>query len=227
MKAGSASARQAQAQDLIPDLIISDVMMPKMDGYQLCEKLKSDERTSHIPVILLTAKSSGESKVEGLELGADDYLIKPFEARELQMRVKNPIDQRRKLRERFAISIKIEPKDIAVTPMDAQFLQRAMDIVEANMSNEEFSVEVFGKEIGLSRSQLRRKIQALTDQSPTDFILTLRLKRAARLLQLQAGTVSEIAYEVGFNNLSYFARAFKKQLGCAPSEFAQTHNPQS
>jgi len=166
------------ATDLIPNLIISDVMMPKMDGYQLCEKLKSDERTSHIPVILLTAKSSGESKVEGLELGADDYLIKPFEARELQVRVKNLIEQRRKLRERFASTIKIEPKDLTVTPRDAQFLQRAMDIVEANMSNEDFSMEVFGKEIGLSRSQLRRKIQVLTDQSPTDFILTLRLKRA-------------------------------------------------
>ncbi|MBC6950024.1 response regulator [candidate division KSB1 bacterium] len=215
------------ATELLPDLIISDVMMPKMDGYQLCEKLKNDERTSHIPIILLTAKSSGESKVEGLELGADDYLIKPFEARELQVRVKNLIEQRRKLRERFATSIKVEPKDITVTPRDAQFLQRAMDIVEANMSNEEFSVEIFGKEIGLSRSQLRRKIQALTDQSPTDFILTLRLKRAARLLQQQAGTVSEIAYEVGFNNLSYFARAFKKQFGHAPSEFAQTYNDRS
>jgi signal transduction histidine kinase/ligand-binding sensor domain-containing protein/DNA-binding response OmpR family regulator len=213
----------AAATDLMPDLIISDVMMPNLDGYQLCEKLKNDERTSHIPVILLTAKSSGESKMEGLELGADDYLIKPFDARELQVRVKNLIEQRRKLRERFASIIKIEPKDLTVTPKDAEFLQRAIDIVEANMNNEEFSVERFGREIGLSRSQLRRKITALTDFSPTDFILSLRLKRAARLLQQQAGTVSEIAYEVGFNNLSYFARAFKKQFGHTPSEFVNAN----
>jgi len=210
------------ATDLIPDLIISDVMMPKMDGYQLCEKLKSDERTSHIPVILLTAKSSGESKVEGLELGAVDYLIKPFEARELQVRVKNLIDQRRKLRERFGKNIKLQPRDIAITSTDEKFLERAMAVVDEHISAAEFDVETFGRKVGMSRKHLHRKLKALTDQAPREFIRTLRLQRAARLLEKHAGNVTEVAYEVGFNSISHFAKAFKEQFGILPSEYKKS-----
>jgi signal transduction histidine kinase/ligand-binding sensor domain-containing protein/DNA-binding response OmpR family regulator len=209
-----------KATNTIPDLIISDVMMPNMDGFELCEKLKTDERTSHIPVILLTARASEKSKLEGLETGADDYIIKPFSARELQVRVKNLIEQRRKLRERFSHESALKPKDIAITSADERFLQRAMDTIEAQIGNPDFSVNDFGKKVGLSHSQLHRKIRALTDRSPIEFIRTLRLKRAADLLKQHFGNVAEIAYEVGFNNPSYFAECFRKLFGKSPSEYA-------
>ncbi|MFQ5675785.1 MAG: ATP-binding protein, partial [bacterium] len=209
--------------DAIPDLIISDVMMPKMDGYALCRKLKTDERTSHIPIILLTARAGGESKVEGLETGADDYIIKPFDARELQVRVRNLIEQRRKLRERFRKEGILEPKEIAVTSMDEQFLRKAMDIIEQNLSEPEFSTEIFAKRVAMSRMQLHRKLRALTDHSAHGFIRAYRLKRAAQLLQHHAGTVTEICYDVGFNSLSHFSKAFREQFGQSPSEFAASH----
>ncbi len=210
-----------ESASAIPDLIISDVMMPKMDGYELCRKLKTDERTSHIPVILLTARAGGESKVEGLETGADDYIIKPFDARELQVRVKNLIEQRRKLRERFRQEITLQPKEIAITSMDEQFLQKAMAAVEKNLPDPEFSTDDFARQVAMSRMQLHRKLRALTDQSTHEFIRTYRLQRAAQLLQNHAGTVSEICYDVGFNSLSHFAKAFREQFGQSPSEYAE------
>lgn len=224
LEAEDGQAGLDMASDTLPDLIISDVMMPKMDGYQLCEKLKTDQRTSHIPLILLTAKSSGESKLEGLTLGADDYLVKPFDSKELQVRVKNLIEQRRTLRERFGKEIKLQPKDIAITSADEKFLLRAMDIIDRYISDENFSVEQFGREIGLSRGQLHRKLKALTDQSPVDFIRAIRLKRAAQLLEKRFGTVAEIAYQVGFSDPSYFSRCFRQQFGILPSEYAASAN---
>lgn len=212
-----------KSAEAVPDLIISDVMMPKMDGHELCRKLKTDERTSHIPVILLTARAGGESKVEGLETGADDYIIKPFDARELQVRVKNLIEQRRKLRERFRKEIRLQPKDIAVTSMDEEFLQKVMNVIEENLSDPEFSTEEFAKKVALSRSQLHRKLRALTDYPTHEFIRMYRLKRAAQLLQHHAGTVTEICYDVGFNSLSHFAKAFRELFGQSPSEFAASH----
>ena len=208
-----------KAIEIIPDLIISDIMMPKVDGFQLCEKLKSDERTSHIPVILLTARASEASKLEGLETGADEYIIKPFSATELSIRVKNLVEQRRKLRERFTQDITLSPKDIAVTSADERFLEHAIEIIEKYMSEPEFGVDVFGKEIGLSHSQLHRKIRALTNLSPVELIRTLRLKRAASLLKQEYGNVAIIAYEVGFNNPSYFTECFRKLFGKSPSEY--------
>lgn len=204
----------------MPDLIISDVMMPRMDGYQLCNALKNDTRTSHVPVILLTAKSSSGSKIEGLELGADDYLVKPFVAKELRARVKNLIEQRQLLRQRFSKEIiQVAPSEITVTPVDERFLKKAIETVEERMADEEFSVELLSREIGMSRMQLHRKLKALTDQSPSMFIRTLRLKRAAQLLQQHSGNISEVAYDVGFNNLSYFAKAFREQFGMLPKEY--------
>jgi len=204
---------------VLPDLIVSDVMMPKMDGFALCQRLKTDERTSHIPIILLTARADAESRLEGLETGADDYLTKPFDARELQVRVKNLIEQRQKLRERFSRQVGIQPKDITVTSMDEQFLQRAIDVLERHMGETHFSVEDFSHEIGFSQRHLNRKLQALTDLAARDFIRTLRLKRARQLLQKKSATILEIAYEVGFNNPSYFSKCFKEQFGQSPSEF--------
>ncbi|MFQ5707486.1 MAG: ATP-binding protein [bacterium] len=210
--------------EMVPDLIISDVMMPGIDGYELCRRLKTDERTSHIPIVLLTARASGESKVEGLQTGADDYITKPFDACELQVRVKNLIEQRRKLRERFRKEVTLQPKDVAITSMDAQFLQRAMEVIEENLSDPEFSTDLFARKVAMSRMQLHRKLRALTGQSTHEFLRTYRLQRAAQLLQYRAGTVTEICYDVGFNSLSHFARVFRKQFGQSPSEFAARHS---
>ena len=208
-----------KAAEIIPDIIISDVMMPEMDGFQFCKKIKADLPTSHIPVILLTAKSSGESKVEGLETGADDYLTKPFDARELQVRVKNLIEQRERLRERFQEQIIIQPSDVTATSMDGRFLKRAIEFVEAHLDDTALDVRQFSKEMALSRSQLNRKLKALTKQSGTEFIRCLRLKRAAQLLKRRTGNISEIAYEVGFTNPSHFAEHFRKLFGVSPSKY--------
>jgi signal transduction histidine kinase/ligand-binding sensor domain-containing protein/DNA-binding response OmpR family regulator len=208
-----------KAASIIPDLIISDVMMPGLDGFKLSRKLKSDERTSHIPVILLTAKAAEEHKLSGLETGADAYLIKPFNARELSLHVKNLIEQRRQLRQRFSREITLQPKEITITSTDEQFLRRAMAVIEHNMSDSDFNVGVFGENIGLSHAHLHRKLRALVDQSPTQFIRTMRLKRALALLKGRHGNVSEIAYEVGFNNPAYFSECFRKQFGASPTAF--------
>jgi YesN/AraC family two-component response regulator len=202
-----------------PDLIISDVMMPEMDGFELCKKLKTDERTSHIPIILLTAKANMESKIEGLEFGADDYISKPFEADELKVRSKNLIEQRRKLRNKFTRMIEINPAEIAATSLDEQFLKRLLDIFESHVAESDFSTEDFAREVGMSRSNLHRKLQALTNQPTHEFFRTMRLKRAAQLLKKPAGSVTEVAYAVGFNNPSYFTKMFRRQFGQTPSEF--------
>lgn len=210
-----------KAIENIPDLIITDLMMPRMDGVEMCKKLKTDERTSHIPVIMLTAKASVEDRLEGLETGADAYVTKPFNIKELGVRVRKLIEQRKKLRERFSREITLEPKDIAITSADEKFLQRAMAIVEDHMADFEFEVRNFQDEIGMSRMQLFRKLKALTDQTPSEFIRTLRLKRAAKLIEQKFGNIAQITYEVGFNNLSYFAKCFKELYGVLPSEYGK------
>ncbi|MBN1560398.1 response regulator, partial [candidate division KSB1 bacterium] len=206
------------AVDIIPDLVISDVMMPVMDGFELCKKLKTDERTSHIPVILLTARAEQKDRLTGLETGADDYLVKPFDVKELQVRVKNLIDTRKKMRERFQRDIGLAIKEIAFTSADERFLQRAIRIVHEHISDSQFSNEQFGEKIGMSRMQVHRKIRALTDQSTNEFIKSIRLKYAANLLKQRSGNVSEIAFEVGFESPSYFSKCFQKQFGVSPRE---------
>ena len=218
-EAADGLAGHTTATETIPDLILSDVMMPKMDGVELCHKLKTNEKTAHIPVILLTAKASGEGKIEGLETGADDYIIKPFEAAELLVRIKNLIESRRKLREHFSRQITLEPASIAITSVDEQFLQRVMQIIEAHMSDTSFGVDAFGREVGMSRTQLYRKLHALTDQSPSEFIKTIRMKRAAALLLQQYGNIGEVAFAVGYNDPSYFTKCFREVFGQAPSEY--------
>ncbi len=216
-----------KAIETIPDLVLSDVMMPVMDGIELCRKLKTDERTSHIPVILLTARASMESKIEGLETGADDYISKPFDTKELLVRVRNLILQRQKLREKFAAGFSKGPElsvlqitAAGLNKTDKKFLQKALDVVEAHLSDPEFDVNRFGREMAMSRQQMHRKFRALVDQSATGFIRTIRLKKAAELLSSKSGTVSEIAYDVGFNTLSYFTKCFQEQFGMTPSEYA-------
>lgn len=208
------------AQKVVPDLIISDVMMPDMDGLSLCKKLKVDEKTSHIPVILLTALASQASKVEGIETGADDYIIKPFDRKELIARVKNLIDQRQQLREKYSRQLTLEPKVLAITSADERFLDKIIRILEKRLDDSAFGVEDLAKETAMSRTQLFRKMRALLNQSPQDFIRDFRLKRAAQLLENKAGNISEIAYQVGFNNLSYFTKRFKELFGKTPSEYS-------
>lgn len=210
-----------QAITRIPDLIITDVMMPKMTGTELTSKLKQDERSSHIPVIMLTAKAEQEDILEGLETGADDYLLKPFNAKELQVRVRNLIEQRERLRAKFSKSALLSPREITVTSVDEQFLSRLLEIIEDQIDNEGFSVEEMGRLVGLSRSQLHRKLKALTDQAPNVFLRTIRLQRAYRLLSQRAGNTSEIAFMTGFSSASYFSKCFKDHFQMTPSEVLQ------
>jgi signal transduction histidine kinase/ligand-binding sensor domain-containing protein/DNA-binding response OmpR family regulator len=215
------------AIDKIPDLVISDVMMPKMDGFEFCGKLKTDQRTSHIPVVLLTARAEIKDKIEGLETGADDYIAKPFNADELAVRIRNLIEQRRKLRERFTQLAKLQPKDIAVTSTDEKFIKKSIGIIEEHISDPDFSVTQFSQEIGISRSQLHRKIHALTGQSVSRFICLIRLQRAVQLLGNNAGSISEIAYDVGFNSPSYFIRCFKSHFRMSPSQYINHQSEKS
>jgi signal transduction histidine kinase/ligand-binding sensor domain-containing protein/AraC-like DNA-binding protein len=203
----------------IPDLIISDVMMPKMDGFELCEKLKTDERTSHIPIILLTAKATEKDKIIGFETGADDYIMKPFDNIILKTRIKNLIQQRERLREHFIKEGIFQVDDTNVRAIDKIFLKKALDVINKHISDETFSVDLFSEEIAMSRSQLRRKLVALVGKAPGDLIRTIRLTKAAKLLQQNFGNISEIAAEVGFNNPANFAHSFKTYFGVSPSEY--------
>jgi YesN/AraC family two-component response regulator len=203
----------------VPDLIITDWMMPKMDGQELCAQLKTHKATSHIPVIMLTAKADQQSKLEGLETGADDYLIKPFDAKELNVRVGNLIEQRKKLRDLFRQQLTLHPKDASLKSPDAEFLSKVLKLMEDHYTDPLFGVEEFTAEIGLSRMQLHRKLKALTDSSPGDFLRQFRLEKAKQLLKLPGIQVSEVAYKTGFNNLSNFTKAFKDFTGLTPSEF--------
>ncbi|HTJ51084.1 MAG TPA: ATP-binding protein [Cyclobacteriaceae bacterium] len=210
-----------QALHHIPALIISDLMMPVMDGLILTEKIKSDERTSHIPVVLLTAKNEQESKLEGLRTGADDYLTKPFSTEELRVRIINLIEQRRRLAAKYGEQNAVIPTPLLKHEMslEEKFLQKARTIVESNINDFAFGVETLSAEMHLSRTQLLRKLKALTGLSPNEFIKDLRLKRAAELILSKADTISQIGYAVGFNDQSYFTKCFKKQFGVAPSEY--------
>ncbi len=197
-------------------------MMPRLDGFQLCEALKTNAKTSHIPVILLTAKAGEENKLAGLETGADDYLVKPFSSKELQVRAKNLIELRRKLAEHFRREGLLQPHGIAVPSVEEAFLQKLMQVTEQHLGDEDFAIEALRHELNMGQKQLYRKIKALTGQTPTEFIRTLRLRRAKQLLTQHAGTISEIAFQVGFNNLSYFSKCFREEFGQLPSELAKS-----
>jgi len=214
-----------KAVEIIPDLIISDVMMPKIEGFELCRRLKRDERTSHIPIILLTAKANAEHKVDGLSTGADDYLVKPFDSKELLIRIKNLIDGRRRLREKFEKHKVLKPGEVAVTSLDDVFLQRAMAVVQQRMGDERFSVEQLSHEMNMSRSQLHRKLKALINQPVGEFIRYMRLHRGVSLLEQNAGTVAEISYSVGFGSPAYFTKCFREQFGYPPSDVRKRTTP--
>jgi DNA-binding response OmpR family regulator len=207
------------AVEHLPDVIISDVMMPKMDGFELCKKLKTDERTSHIPVILLTAKATMKDKIEGLETGADAYIMKPFEPDELKARIRNLIEQRKRLHEHFKKQGIAQFNDSPILSIDKKFLQKVFYIITENIPNQEFSVELLAEQSAVSRSVLHRKIVSLTGEPPVELIRRIRLTRAIELIRNHWGNLSEIALEVGFNNPAYFSECFKKQFGVSPSQY--------
>ena len=219
LEAEDGQAGVKMAQETVPDLIISDIMMPQMDGYRLCKSIKSKELTSHIPVILLTAKADHRSKLAGLETGADDYLSKPFDAEELKLIVRNRIEDRQRMRERFSREVTLEPQHIAITSLDEKFLSKVMFLIEEHMADENFSIEALCTEVGYSHMQFIRKIKALSGQTPSHFLRTIRLKRAAELISARADNISQIAFMVGFNSLSYFNKCFKEQFGVTPGKF--------
>lgn len=203
----------------LPDIIVSDVMMPNMDGIELCEHLKTNPLTSHIPIVLLTAKSTDEDELQGLRTGADAYVVKPFKLDILRAQLMNIYLQRERLKQRFRQEVLLQPEDITVTTADEEFLKRAVSIIEDHMSDSDFNVEALVKEMYLSRSKLYLKLKALTGQSSSEFIRTIRLKRAIQLLEKSDYTIKEIMFMTGFNTASYFSKCFKNQFGVVPSEY--------
>jgi AraC-like DNA-binding protein len=201
-------------------------MMPKLDGYKMCKQLKKDFKTSHIPIIMLTAKAAKDDKLEGLETGADDYLIKPFDSDELLIRVKNLINLRQQLREKYRSEMILKPRDVIVPSSEKVFLDKLTEIIEAKIEDEKFGVDELSKEIGLSRSQLHRKLKAISNQSTTEFIRNYRLQRAASLIKQDAGNMAEIAYQVGFSSQAYFNKSFLELFGCSPGEYKKKNNSQ-
>ena len=209
-----------KAKEHIPDLIISDLMMPEMGGFEFCKKIKTDEKTSHIPIIMLTAKADVESIIEGLEQGADDYLVKPFNKKEIVARVQNLIETRDKLKKRFGKEIvNLNPDEVKVRSLDANFLTKTKVIIELNLSEPQFDVKQFADGMNMSAVQLRRKIKSLTNCTLVEYVRIYRLQKAADLLSQNSAPVSEIAYQVGFESLPYFSRAFQEYFGVSPSEY--------
>lgn len=202
-----------------PDLIISDVIMPEMVGTELCAAIKKDIRTSHIPVILLTSRSSMIYKYEGLESGANDYISKPFDITEFSLRIINLLESTQRLKTRFTENTFV-PTDITLSSVDEKLLKKALQIVEDNIANEQFDIPTFSEELGVSRTMLFTKVKAWTNYTPNEFIQEMRMKRAAQLLEQGKATVSQITYMVGFKNPKYFTKCFHKRYGQTPTEYA-------
>ncbi len=205
--------------EYVPDIIISDVMMPVKNGIDLCNTLKFDERTSHIPIIILTAKAGEENEIEGVKTGADDYITKPFNEELLKIRVQKLTESRKKLQQRYSQEVILKPKDIAITSIDELFLKRIQIVLDNELIESSFNIKEFSKAVGMSRMQLHRKLKALTGLSATEFIRSQRLKLAAQLLKTSEINVSQVGYSVGFNDHAYFSKCFKDSYHCTPTEY--------
>ena len=221
MEAADGQEGVEKAREIIPDLIISDVMMPRKDGFQLCHILKKDVKTSHIPIILLTAKASEASVVEGLETWADDYITKPFNIKILLARIKNLIDLRRRLQETIQREMMLQPTEIAVSSIDREFMKDIQEIIEKNLSDPEFNVDHMAKKLYMSPSTLRRKVEALTGETTIGLIRSYRLTRAAQLLKSNFGNVTEVAFAVGFSSTAYFSKCFKEKFHQLPHDYSK------
>ena len=210
-----------KALDILPDLVISDVMMPIKDGYMVCDDLKNNELTSHIPIILLTAKSSMDAKLKGLRTGADDYLTKPFNSEELRARMDNLVTIRRQLRQRYyqsSMTNNTSEVEDDLTPPDREFLRRLILVLDQHLQDETLGIEELAQKMFISRVQLHRKLKAITDQNATDFVRDYRLNRAMSMLRNREGMVFEVASQVGFTSEKYFSRVFKDKFGIPPSQ---------
>lgn len=214
------------ALEQIPDIIISDIMMPIKDGVALTKALKNNELTSHIPIVLLTAKAGDENEIKGIEIGADDYITKPFNSKLLKTKVSNLIEIRSKLQSRYSQEIVLIPKDLAVTNLDELFLKKVQQVLENKLIEASFNIEDFSKAVGMSRMQLHRKIKALTGLSASEFIRSQRLKLATQLLKTSDINISQVGYSVGFNDHSYFAKCFRHAYKCTPTEYAKKYGTQ-
>ena len=203
------------------DLIITDVMMPIMDGVRLCKLVKQNLRTCHIPVYMLSAKVDIKYQLEGLQVGADDYIAKPFSMEVLRTKILNMLRTRYRIFERYSNMTEIKPEKLTNNTMDEELLRKAIAVVEKNMDNVEFSTEQFAREMNMSRSNLHLKLKAITGKSAIDFIHKIRFNRACQLLKEGKYTVSEISFMVGYNTPSYFAARFKKYIGCLPTEYGK------
>lgn len=212
-----------KALETIPDLIIADYMMPLMDGIELCRKIKRDERTSHIPVMMLTVLSASEKQREGIDAGAEDYITKPFDISLLRSKVGNILSIRKALREKYSKEVVLMPKEVVLSSPDEKFLRKVIQIIEKNISNTDLDIDFLAKHVGVSRTQLYRKIKALTDMAAKEFVKDMRLKRASQLLTQGKLNISEIAYEVGFSDMSYFRKCFKEAFGVSPTDYAKQH----
>lgn len=205
----------------MPDLIISDVMMPNMDGIRLCHEVKNQITTSHIPVILLTARTSLDYELEGLQTGAEDYITKPFNPGLVKTKIANILENRRKLREYFFNKVRFQPntEEVHESSLDAEFIEKAIKLVNDNLQNENFGIETMVEELFMSQSTLFRKIKSLTGLSLTGFIRSIKLKKAAQIILQSDFKLSQVAYESGFNDYKYFKNSFEQQFGCLPSEY--------
>ncbi len=208
-----------QANKIIPDLIVSDVMMPQMNGFEFCEKIKTNALTSHIPIILLTAKSLKSDKIHGLESGADDYMTKPFDMEVLAVKIKNIVKAQKIIKEKFSSEIYLEPRDIKISNPDEQLIKKIIEVIENNMEDPQLNVDTLVEETGITRAQLYRKIKGLTNESINVFIRNIRLKRAAQLIKQDCKSISEVAYMVGFKDHSYFTKCFKDFFGKSPKQY--------
>ena len=211
------------AKEFHPDLILADLMMPVMDGLKMCSLLRTDKETSHIPILMLTARRSDEFRIKGIEHGADDYFSKPVNIELLKARIHSLLESRRLLRERFTRQIIIQPEEITVTPLDEQFLRKAIAIVQRHMRDEDFDVDTFSRKMGVARASLYRKMKATVGEAPYKFIRSMRLKRAAQLLKSGNYNVSQAMEQVGIEGLSHFGKIFKEEFGVTPSEYRLRH----
>jgi YesN/AraC family two-component response regulator len=210
----------AAALKFVPDLIISDVMMPNMDGIEFCKMIKEDEVTSHVPVILLTAKGSMEHRIEGLEVGADSYIPKPFDIRHLEVRIQKLLIQRETLRVKFTSGeVQLDSQKVGINKLEKDFLEKMEQIIEENLTNSEFGVEDLGEALGFSRMQLYRKLKSIRGLSANEFIREYRIKKAAVYLKETDMKIFEVLYEVGISNHSYFTKCFKQYFNKSPRDY--------